>query len=148
MTTFSYPLKTKGREINIPASSYSGLVPAWTGVTATFSQFTAASLSGGQSFNLFVAPSGSRLLNWFYDITTAWVGATVGTFHLIAGATAVDGGTTISNGGRLNPVRSTANVSTIAIVFTQDTTIAVRLSTSAGTIPPSAGASMVWVEIV
>lgn len=144
-TTFSYPLQVK--RITLATSADDFTAKTVIAKQATINTTKTGTAAGTTTIPLFVAPAGSRIINAFLDITTAYdndeTKVAVGT---AANAGQVFAATTVNTAGRQSYAASAAQVSANAIAFTADTTIqaVVSITTSAVT----AGSAVLTVFII
>lgn len=148
MTTFSYPLTIK--TVNPPATGVgaaTGKVPAY--YIKKVSVGDTGTAVGSTTIPLFVLPAGSRVVESFIDVVTAYDPAASNTNLRVGTSTStgiVFAATTVNTVGRRVATETGAQVSALGIVFSADTTIdaLVSIDTSAVT----AGEVIVYVVAV
>jgi len=138
MTTFSYPLNVKRPNMDASgAGSISGKSPVY--MIKKVSVGDTGTAVGSTTLPLFIAPTGSRVVDCFIDILTAADPAVGGTRTAMAIGTATSTGilfasTTVNTVGRRTQTMSGAQVSANAIVFSADTTLQALVSIDTSTI--------------
>lgn len=125
MTTFTYPIQVK--QVNPPGTGVGaavrGKVPAYYVAMVSAGAGIAA---GVTTVPLFVLPAGSRVIDAFIDIVTAFNPGASNTNLRVGTSTStgiVFAATTVNTAGRREATESGAQVSALAITFTADTTI-------------------------
>lgn len=148
MTTFTYPLQTK--VVNPPVSGVGttyGKVPAY--YIKKVSVGDTGTAVGATTIPLFVLPAGSRVVESFIDVVTAFDPAASNTNLRVGTSTStgvIFAATTVNTVGRRTATETGAQVSALAIALSADTTIdaVVSIDTSAVT----AGEVIVYVVAV
>lgn len=148
MTTFSYPIEQK--LVKQPADAVSarkGKVPAYYVRTVSIGDTGLA--VGVTTIPLFVVPAGSRPVEAFIDVVTPYNPAASNTNVRVGTSTSTGilfAATTVNTAGRRQATESGAQVSSMAIAYTADTTIdaLVCIDTSAVT----AGEFIVYVVTI
>lgn len=147
MTTFSYPVKVK--RVNPGASavnSVAGVAPFY--LTATVSVGQTGTAVGTTTIPLFVAPAGSRPVEGFIDVVTAF--DNTANTNVALGVSGSNGrimaATTANTAGRTRATPTAAMVSSNAIVFTTDTTIKAVVSITTSTV--TAGQFIAYVVLI
>lgn len=124
MTTFSYPLTVK--RVNPGATAVTAAQSkVLSYLTAVVSVGMTGMAVGTTTIPLFVAPAGSRAVEGFIDVVTAF--DNTANTNISLGVSGVDGqimaATTANTAGRTRATPTAAMVSANAIVFSVDTTI-------------------------
>lgn len=154
MTTFAWPINTRGRDTNVPSYRMEGravvLVEAklsvgqFAGVTAAA---TTLPLIQNTGFPL-VLPAGSRIHSAFIDIVTPITPASGTNITLgWSGGSQIFSSTSIETAGMRSYAPTTAQISANRVGFTTDTTIEAIVSVS-GTSARTAGEFFISLEIV
>lgn len=146
MTTFSYPLDIK-RPLQAPDDpNFSARVLAIE--TAPINIARTGTAAGATTLPLFVAPAGSRIVNLWADILTAYdqTGPTNLTIGTAAAPATFLAATSVNTAGRRTFDGSAAQVSTNAIAFTADTTVQAIVSITTSTV--TTGNIIVYAQII
>ena len=124
MTTFSYPLTVKRvNQGTAPVNAVQSKVPSY--LTAVVSVGMTGTAVGTTTIPLFVAPAGSRAVEGFIDVVTAFDNTANTNISLgVSGSNGqIMAATTANTAGRTRATPTAAMVSANAIVFSVDTTI-------------------------
>ncbi len=148
MTTFSYPVEIKSREL--PASGVGttkAKVPSY--LVKKVSVGDTGTAVGATTIPLFVLPAGSRVVDCFIDVATVFNPAASNT-NLRVGTSTSTGiyfaATTVNTAGRRTQTPSGAQVSAWAIGVSVDTTIDAVVSIDTSTV--SAGEVIIYAVII
>ena len=147
MTTFSYPVKVKRVNLGAaPVNATVGKVPFY--MSAVVSVGMTGTAVGTTTIPLFVAPAGSRAVEGFIDVVTAF--DNTANTNISLGVSGTDGqimaATTANTAGRTRATPTAAMVSSNAIVFSVDTTIQAVVSITTSTI--SAGELIAYAILI